>query len=466
MKEITLLDCYTDEPSGLGVPPYLGVYPRYIAGYFISKGYKVNYMTIDDLRKNYFPISKSKKTDIKKYNFSINSALSGKVYAIIGVHVPGKYLSAVPGTIRELKLMKQTDLTLTGPGIYGNQLEGGKVSEDDFGFNKEHIEFSFKDIKEYSLLGAQIIKQIKDIRIIEIETGRGCNVGKCIFCTEPIKNKFENRPLKDILDEIGEFYRLGCRYFRIGKQADFYAYDKNIELLRSINELFPDIKVLHIDNVNPNSVIRNDEITKAIVKYCTSGNIAAFGVESFDLDVVKKSLLNTTPLTAYNAIKILNELGSKYGNNGMPKFLPGINIILGLAGESKKTFQINYEFLKKIYDEGFMLRRINIRQMAVFSGTKMKEYGTKFVKKNKKYYFSFREKIRNEIDMPLLERMLPLGHILRDVRIEIHDGNTSFGRQLGTYPIIIGIKEKLEIGKFYNIKITGHMLRSVTGEII
>ena len=28
----TILDCYTDEPAGLGVPPYLGVYPRYISG--------------------------------------------------------------------------------------------------------------------------------------------------------------------------------------------------------------------------------------------------------------------------------------------------------------------------------------------------------------------------------------------------------------------------------------------------
>ena len=44
---ITLLDCYTDEPSGLGVPPYLGTYPRYIAGYLNEDVY---YLTIDDLR--------------------------------------------------------------------------------------------------------------------------------------------------------------------------------------------------------------------------------------------------------------------------------------------------------------------------------------------------------------------------------------------------------------------------------
>ncbi len=41
MEKITILDCYTDEPAGLGVPPYLGTYPRYLAGYYISEGYKV-----------------------------------------------------------------------------------------------------------------------------------------------------------------------------------------------------------------------------------------------------------------------------------------------------------------------------------------------------------------------------------------------------------------------------------------
>lgn len=32
MEFDVILDCYTDEPSGLGVPPYLGVHSRYVAG--------------------------------------------------------------------------------------------------------------------------------------------------------------------------------------------------------------------------------------------------------------------------------------------------------------------------------------------------------------------------------------------------------------------------------------------------
>ena len=50
--------------------------------------------------------------------------------------------------------------------------------------------------------------------------------------------------------------------------------------------------------------------------------------------------------------------------------------------------------------------------------------------------------------------------------MEIYDGNTTFGRQIGTYPLIVGVKGRYEIGKFYDVKVTGHMLRSVIGEIV
>ncbi len=68
--EDTILDCYTDEPAGLGVPPYLGVHPRYLAGHL--KG-KVNYITIDDLRNYFEPKKEGVKTDIKRYNLTRKS---------------------------------------------------------------------------------------------------------------------------------------------------------------------------------------------------------------------------------------------------------------------------------------------------------------------------------------------------------------------------------------------------------
>jgi radical SAM superfamily enzyme with C-terminal helix-hairpin-helix motif len=66
----------------------------------------------------------------------------------------------------------------------------------------------------------------------------------------------------------------------------------------------------------------------------------------------------------------------------------------------------------------------------------------------------------------MLKKLVPEGTILRDVRTEIYDGNTTFARQLGTYPLIIGIKRRIELNKFVNIKVKSHMLRSIVGEVV
>jgi radical SAM superfamily enzyme with C-terminal helix-hairpin-helix motif len=483
--KITILDCYTDEASGLGVPPYLGTYPRYLFGKFTSSGEDVTYLTIDDLRlwkqlKNVKKETEShQKTNIFVHNLTNNSAEkvlleTDLLIVVLGVHVPGKYLTAMPGTLNEVVPMLK-DLNcqkiLTGPAVLGTQLEGGKSAEKmDLSFFDEvkDYNFSFNEMEKISNVSSEILKQIPDKRVIEIETSRGCKFGKCSFCTEAMKCKFVNRKMEDVVKEVVAYYKAGARFFRIGKQADFYAIDQPIELLKQINKKCPKIEVLHIDNVNPNSVVskEGEEITKAIVKYCTSGNIAAFGIESFDPEVVKANRLNTSPSVAMKAIEIINKYGAARGKNGMPKFLPGLNLIFGLIKENKKTHQKNVEALQQILDSGLLLRRINLRQVVVMPGTYLEqEAGNKYWRKNKKYYWKWRNEIRQKIDLPMLKRVVPVGTILEEVYTEIYDGKTTFCRQMGTYPLIIGIKGRIPLGEKIKVKIIGHMLRSLVGEV-
>ncbi len=480
----TIIDCYTDEPSGLGVPPFLGTYPRYIAGMYED----ITYLTIDDLRLWFDYKGKikepkeSQKTNIKVYNLTKNHKdvqkilnETDEIIVIAGIHAPGKYLSALPGTLAEIsKMIKELNCkkVLAGPALYGTSLEGGRFFErNDMKIFDElkDFEFTYPEIKELSLLGASIIKQIPDERIIEIETGRGCSAGKCSFCTEPLKNKFEVRPRGDIVREVKELYKLGCRHFRLGKQSSYYAHPDAVEILKDIRKACPDLKTLHIDNVNPGHVIttRGIEITKAIVKYCTPGNVAALGVESFDKEVIKANCMNCSPEVAFKAIKIINEYGSKTSENGLPYFLPGINLLFGLISESKTTHEENMNWLRKILDEDLLLRRINIRQVAVFENTPLqKTAGNKFLKKNKKFYWKWRNDVRQNIDLPMLKKLVPEGTVLKNVIPEIYDGKTTFGRQFGTYPLIVGIKGRIELKKPVDVKVTKHMLRSVSGEVV
>jgi len=482
----TILDCYTDEASGLGVPPYLGTYPRYLFAKLKSEGHDVKYLTIDDLRlwKQLKGVKKEptvkQKTNIFVYNLTNNKAeevinKTEKLIVIVGVHVPGKYLTALPGTLKEVtSLLKDVkcEKILTGPAVFGTQLEGGKFYEKtDLSMFSEvkNYGLSFEELDKVAPLGAELLKQIPYRLMLEIETGRGCKIGKCSFCTEPIKNKFINRPMQSVLEEVKAYYDHGARFFRLGKQADFYASDKPIELLKQIREECPEIEVLHIDNVNPNSVVAKggEEITKAIVEHCTPGNIAAFGVESFDPVVVKENLLNTAPKIARKAIEIINKHGNERGENGLHKFLPGINIIMGLCGESKQTHKENMQALQSVVDDNLLLRRINIRQVAVLPNTLLeKKCGDKFLKKNKKYYWKWRNDIRQKIDYPLLKRLVPKETILTDVYTEMYDGKTTFCRQMGTYPLVIGIKRRLPLNQKISVKVIDHMLRSIVAEVI
>ncbi len=480
----TLLDCYTDEASGLGVPPYLGTYPRYWYGKIKKEGHKVTYLTIDDLRlwKKYDGVvrepTEKEKTNILVYNLTKNKAEevlqnTDVLIVILGVHVPGKYLTALPGTLHEvIPLLSGISCKkiLTGPAVFGTQLEGGKFfeQEDLSIFNElQKTDFSFEELEEFVLQGVPIINEIPDKRVVEIETSRGCNVGRCSFCTEPLKNKFVNRSKEAVVKEVKAYYDAGARYFRLGKQADFYSSDRPQEMLKEIREKCPEIEMLHIDNVNPNSVIakKGEEITKAIVEYCTAGNIAAFGVESFDIEVVKANLLNTIPQTALKAVRIINKYGAERGENGLPKFLPGINIIFGLLKETKDTHKKNMDALQQILAENLLLRRINIRQAAVLPNTFLEKHGgNKYLRKNSHLYWKWRNEIRQKIDNPMLERLLPKGTIIKDVWTEMYDGKTTFCRQYGTYPLVIGIKGRLPLKEKISVKVTGYMLRSVVGE--
>lgn len=502
---ISIIDGYTDEPSGLGVPPYLGTYPRYLAGALKQEGHEegdIKYLTIDDLRLWHFYKGKKKeprineKTNIKVFNLTKNwkeapeiLKKSEEILVVAGVHTPGKYLSAVPATLQEItKLIEgyEARKVLTGPAgsKQGSRLEGGKKAEhfhseiyEKIEFNHRNIEGPFNKTSELAIEGGFIAKQHPQFpdSMVEIETGRGCaSHGKCWFCVEPGKTiLFRNE--NDVVEEVKALYKIGCRHFRIGKQTCFYSYkSRNVDaikfMLEGITSSCDKIKTLHLDNVDPSVVAKypeSEEITKLIVKHMTPGNVAAFGVESFDEEVCKANNLNARPDLVMTAIRHVNKYGRERGENGLPNFIPGINIIFGLNKETKNTNNINIKYLKQILDEKLLLRRINIRQVTLLANTILtKVVGPKYLKKNKKHYWKWRNQIRQEIDFPMLKLLLPEGTIMKDVKLEIYDGKTTFGRQLGTYPLVIGIHGRHALGEFVNVKVTKHMLRSVTAEIV
>lgn len=509
MLNVSILDGYVDEPTCLGVPPYIGPYPRYIAGaiWCYDKHAQVFYYTIDQIRNDNSLLEVLSKSDL--------------IVVIAGMSVPGRYLSGYPVSPNEL-ISFLSDLNkpvkvLCGPAArYGFGISGGKkvrdtrVVEGVFDMiadgdgeivisellrnnlvidrtNPSLCRSNPSDFRNFAVHGSQIVKQhpfFPDYLIAEIETYRGCPrsiVGGCSFCSEPSKGPPSFRAIEDILGEVSSLYTAGIRHFRIGNQPCIFSYmakdadeqefpipnpDALEKLFKGIRTVAPDLKTLHIDNANPGVIARYPEeckrIAKSIVKYHTSGDVAAFGVESADSAVIKKNNLKASPDEVLVAIKLLNEVGSKRGANGLPELLPGLNFVFGLKGETKNTFKLDYDFLKQIYDSGLLVRRINLRQVIPIPGTKMFTFGNKNVKRHKTEFQRFKRKVRENIERPMLERMIPRGMVLTDVFTEIYDGKLTFGRQVGSYPLLVGIPGVFPLHRFFDVKMVDYGYRSVT----
>jgi len=509
MVRVSILDGYVDEPTCLGVPPYISPYPRYIAGavWDFDAHATVSYVTIDQIRNDISWLDTLSKSDM--------------LVVIAGMSVPGRYLSGFPVSPYELvsllSNLSQPVKLLCGPAArYGFGMSGGKsvketgVVEDVFdliingdgeiviaellknNLKKETIDPSLcrsnpHAIKDFGVKGAAVVKQhpfFPEFLITEIETYRGCPrsiVGGCSFCSEPSKGPPSFRTIRDICAEVAALYKAGVRHVRIGNQPCIFSYmakgagelefpqpnPKALEqLFQGIRFAAPELKTLHIDNANPGVIARfPDEcrrIAKSIVKYHTAGDVAALGVESVDPVVINKNNLKASAEEVLDAVKLLNEVGSTRGTNGLQELLPGLNFVFGLDGETKNTFALDYEFLKKIYDDGLLLRRINLRQVIPIPGTKMFEVGEKNVRKHKSEFQHFKRKVRETIERPMLQRLVPQGTLLTNVCTEMYEGKLTFARQLGSYPLLVGIPGVFPLHRFYNVKVVEYGYRSVT----
>ncbi|HWQ67113.1 MAG TPA: radical SAM protein [Methanospirillum sp.] len=487
--ESWIIDGYVDEPACLGVPPYLSPYIRTIAGVMVESGYNVRYCTVDQMRSDTTYIRDASHADL--------------VVMIAGVTVPGKYLGGTPASytdIRQIGSALATPVTfLGGPVLFGMSTGGGvkAVRSVDFGF--DHLlegypaealhsylsgsepvgNLSYEDEDRWNILGSGILTQhpLYPYVMCEIETARGCprsRSGGCSFCTEPFYGEPRYRSVAGIASEVAALYRSGARHFRLGRQPDLLSYqsgagenprpvpDKISDLFHAVRTAAPELRTLHIDNVNPGTIARypeeSREALEAIIRYHTPGDVAAFGMETADPAVVEANNLKADPEMVLEAIRIVNEAGS-VRREGIPELLPGLNFIAGLAGETANTYRLNIEFLERVAGEGLLIRRVNIRQLMPFEGTKAWDANTLPVDEGS--FRTFKEEIRKSFDLPMLRKVFPTGTILHQVIIE-ESGDLSYGRQLGSYPILVGIPLRLSKGSQISCTVVDHGMRSIT----
>jgi len=484
-----ILDGYVDEPACLGVPPYISPYIRTVAGALIAHGYTTGYLTIDQLRKDPMRAAGLNKSVL--------------LVMIAGVTVPGKYLGGTPATLTEIQqvghMVRGPKKLIGGPIGFGYAAEGGKkaIRQVISGFdalltgepaialdnyldgNEPAGVLDYTRTDPWSVTGSGVIAQHPDYPYVmcELETARGCSHGAsggCSFCTEPFYGMPKYRSIPAVAEEVAALHTCGARHFRVGRQPDILTYGAGpgeypapvpemIEgLFSAIRTAAPELKTLHIDNTNPETIARHEdaaqEALRAIIRHHTSGDVAAFGMETADPAVVAANNLKALPDDVFRAIAIVNEEGGTRRDN-VPGLLPGLNFVCGLAGETERTYELNELFLVKVREAGLMVRRVNIRQVMPFEGTPA--YTDNTLGQHERRFRAFKEFVRNTIDLPMLRRVFPIGTVLRDVRIEV-SGDLSFGRQMGSYPILVGIPARLPERSVTDAVVVDWGMRSIT----
>ena len=517
-----VFDGYEDEPAAFGVPNYVGFHVRYICGVLESRGVPYEYVTVDQWR-----ISNKYKSKQTQEGGGIDfSELDGLVI-LAGAVVPGKYVRGTPISSREINQVMSsvpsgTPILCGGWAIRQWRYSGwSPISEDifccvqdtDASLNHflntgiwENRKRSPEEWGTWALSGARskAVCEHPDLfsedgspgpLTYEVELYQGCVRFKrgCKFCIEPKKGIPIWRTEKDVIREVRAAIDSGVRNVRIGGATDIFTYFadgvKDLEypipqpepIARVLHGLREDdrLEILHVDNANPSIIAENmepsTEIAKTLVETLSDGAVLSFGIESADPSVHEKNWLNCNSEQLLSAIRLINKFGRGRGSRGLPRLVPGLNFIAGLNGETESTYKKNLQLLRAIKKEGLWLRRINIRQVE----------GLSFQKVNETHFREFKRNVREEIDKPLLNEMFPEGTILGGIWWEAHDDRIrrpeqvtnpghrdpgitgspgiTFGRQIGAYPILVGVPYRIPLETSSNIMVTGHGNRSISG---
>jgi radical SAM domain protein len=225
--------------------------------------------------------------------------------------------------------------------------------------------------------------------------------------------------------------------------------------------------MLHVDNANAMDVVTpaGIQFTKILVEYGTAGNVAPMGIESFDEKVRRLNTVRGSVDDIMRAIEIVSSHGKERGTNGLPKLLPGINLIHGLPGADSASHAENLRCLRLILDQGFMTFRTFYRDLAPPTGVSLNRLS--FVTKPK--YEHYRRDIVEQFVIPMQEKVYPAGITLRGDWEIVQKGGEMHGRLFGSTPIRIALEGQVSpgCGIPLSVNVTGNRdYRLLTGKVV
>ena len=278
----------------------------------------------------------------------------------------------------------------------------------------------------------------------------GC-AGSCGYCSvRAVKGELISYPIKNILDEINQSLKDGCKEVWITSQDNSaYGLDKSSktqlpELLKQITAMNQNFKI-RIGMMNPNHVIpildelieiyKHDKIFKFLHIPVQSGN-----------DEILKAMNRNYKVKDFE--RIIKEFRKQ-----IPSITISTDIICGFPGETKQQFNDSIELIKRIKPDALNISRFHARP-----GTKAAQMKNQINGNETQVRSAYLTKVFHEISLSNNKRWLNWsGTILID---EKGKNNTFIGRNFAYKPVIVKGNHKLGDETEVKIKeITKHDLR-------
>ncbi|SDL66872.1 radical SAM protein [Halarsenatibacter silvermanii] len=500
--KIALIDGYLDEPSCLGVPPYVSPHIRYLYGALLDAGLpgqNITYFTADRLREEcrFREAENHRSTRLEKYDL---------ILVLAGTTVPGNYLSGQPLSLAELRDLSSNvfypTLVLCGPiTMVLGQLPGGKKLRENFDIVSGELsaadiylrlcrregksgsieaDLLARDLKKgggsvltdalaiWAEKGTELLERHPRYPrlVIELETFRGCPRRRgCSFCSEPLKKISYQRQPDQIAAEVEAAAVRGVHNFRLGCQTDLLSYHGGrLPPEKASNRPY------HSRPDGPES--RSSAYLTALRELYRGIRRADPDLNVLHLDNINPGPLARHPRLGKEAVRIIsrhNTAGdvAAFGlESADPAVLAANNIdtdveltfkaikILNQIGGRRQSgipkILPGLNFLFGLEGESEETYRLNYRFLERIKSNDLllRRINIRQVNALGQYqaqevdrgrFEEFKKKVNRQINRPMLEGVFPRGTVLEGLWPEKKKGKLTYARQPGSYPILVGI---------------------------
>ena len=288
----------------------------------------------------------------------------------------------------------------------------------------------------------------------------GCN-NACAYCTIPrIRGRYKSVPIENLVSRAKQLVNCGAKeLILVAQDTTRYGYDlydeyKLIDLLKELVKI-KDIKWIRLHYLYPELV--TDELLKYISetpKICPYLDIPFQHID----DKILKDMNRRN--TEYEARNLIDNIHQNY-----PNLLIRSTFIVGFPGETKKQFNKLCDFLKeaKLDNVGFFKFSKEESTKAFY----MKKQVFEFIKQRR---LLKAQKVQSEI--MLKNNLSQIGNV-EEVLIDSFDPETGFFESRTNkmspnvdFVVKISCSENVEIGKFYNVKLTNFENYYFFGELV